>query len=436
MNLQVAAVKRSKGYIRSSTFLLLAFATGFFPRIIQSFGVPSLINFIHFATVPLACVFALLQTRTKDRRQISVSQELLFGLLLFLAISFASALFNDAGTINVVVNYLLWTEPFMLVLALISLPMSPKSIGRFRAGIVAFNLFHLLLALFQGFVLQLYGDYMQGVFYFSGSGHVVGSSVSLSFSLYYLTIKHRPVWVRLPVVVASLVHLVVSDAKQVIVTFILGFAILSLTKTKNPSKTLTYVIGLAIFIIAFAWAIENIPALKAFQTWIRPELYGPDGEGTWMKLLGVNTTLSHYHSPLNWLLGLGPGHTIDRLGGWMLVDYKDLLMPLGATTTTVSEEVWAIALDHWLGPVKGSSFFAPFWGWAAICGDLGFLGLCAYLYLCSIIWQKVCVDDFSKVLILSVCVHGFIFTQMQEPGYMLSIATLIGLRWQEFRLKQ
>lgn len=436
MNVEAALIKTNKNYIKSSALLLLAFASAFFPRIMQSYGAPAVINFLHFAVVPLACGIALVKTRTKNRRQISISKEILFALLLLLTIGFASALFNQVGAINVFIDFLLFTEPFMLLVAIISLPISEKSLGRFRAWIVGFNVFHLLLAFFQWLVLGLVSDDMQGVFYRTGSGHVVGSSVSLSFGLFYFTgVKNRPFWLRALVVVASLIHLVVSDAKQVIVTFILGFAILSLTKTKNPSKVLLYIIGLAIFIIAFSWGIENVEALRPFKTWIRPELYGSDGEGTKMKLLGIRTTLSHFHSPLNWWLGLGPGHTVGRLGGWMLRDYSFLLKPLGATTSTVADEVWAIARDHWLGPVKGSSFFAPFFGWAAIWGDFGFLGLFAYLYLCSIIWRKVCMDDLSKILMLTVLVHGLIFTQMEEPGYMLTIATFIGLRWQEHQAK-
>jgi hypothetical protein len=37
--------------------------------------------------------------------------------------------------------------------------------------------------------------------------------------------------------------------------------------------------------------------------------------------------------------------------------------------------------------------------------------------------------------LLSIGVIGFIFTQMEEPGYMISMAILIGLKWQEKRLQ-
>jgi hypothetical protein len=210
---------------------------------------------------------------------------------------------------------------------------------------------------------------------------------------------------------------------------VVGFAILSLSKMKDIKKFLLYVIGTIIFVISFVWAIQNIEALSAFNTWIRPEIYGPDGEATQLKIVGIRIIVNSFHSSLNWWLGLGPGHTIDRLGGWMIRDYSDLLSPLGATRSPVSDAVWVATGKSWLG--DQSSMFSPFWSWAAIWGDLGFLGLGAYLYLCSLAW-RFC-DDLSKFLMLTVLVHGFIFTQMQEPGYMLFIACLIGLRLQELR---
>ncbi len=35
---------------------------------------------------------------------------------------------------------------------------------------------------------------------------------------------------------------------------------------------------------------------------------------------------------------------------------------------------------------------------------------------------------------MSVAVFGFIFTQMEEPGYVISVAAILGLRWQEVQL--
>lgn len=121
-------------------------------------------------------------------------------------------------------------------------------------------------------------------------------------------------------------------------------------------------------------------------------------------------------------------------------DYGHLLNPLGATSapsgqyTSISQLVWYYTGQSWLA--QGSSFFSPFWGWAGIWGDLGFLGLGTYLYLGSVVWRRVCADNTSKLLLLTVVICGFIFTQMEEPAYMLSVATLIALKWQKERISR
>jgi hypothetical protein len=77
-----------------------------------------------------------------------------------------------------------------------------------------------------------------------------------------------------------------------------------------------------------------------------------------------------------------------------------------------------------------SSLFSPLFGWAGIWGDLGLLGLGTYLYMAILVWRYVCVTDTSKYLMLTVFVFGMIFSQLEEPGYTLIIASMIGLDWQ------
>jgi hypothetical protein len=136
-----------------------------------------------------------------------------------------------------------------------------------------------------------------------------------------------------------------------------------------------------------------------------------------------------YQTSLNWLLGLGPGHTAGRLGGWLLKENWAILGPLGATIHPASTAMLDAYFGSWLA--LESTMFCPMFFWAGIWGDLGFAGLGAYLLLGVIIWRYVCVDNFCRFLLLSVAGFGFIFTQMEEPGYMFYTAALIGLRWHE-----
>ena len=432
---------RNKNIIRNSNLIIIAFATIFFPRIIAAAGVPSPINFVHFALVPLFCGIVFTTTRVKDRTQISITQSLLSTLVFLMGIIIVSAFYNGAGLVNVLIAFMLLAEPFMLLAAITCISMSLDELKRFRGWIVKFAIIHLSLAFLQKVLLSLSilnrsdmteADNVQGVFYLSGGGHVVGASVSMSFGLYYLaSYKNVPLWIRLSAFFASFIHLLLADAKQVLVVMLLAWVLLIFIKIKDFTNVIKYLILIVIVSLILVWCIQNLELFRAFKTWIRPGLYGPDGEVTLQKISSLKIIASYYESPLNWLFGLGPGHTVGRLGAWMLKKYGDLLIPMGATIHPASQEVLSAVEGTWLD----SSFFSPLFAWASIWGNIGFVGLGVYLYLCSIVWRRLCLDDFGKFLMLNVMIHGFIFTLMEEQGYMASVAVLIGLKWQENQIK-
>jgi hypothetical protein len=431
-------VSKRKGFVKSTTLVLIAFASAFFPRLVEAVGAPAPINFLHFLVVPYVCAVVIIKSRSKNRRQIAISQQLLIGLLLFLAIVLSSALLNKAGAINAFLDYMLLAEPFLLLMAIISIPMSETSFEQFQTWIRRFCLFHIFLALLQRYVLRFDqintgmepADNIQGVFFLSGSGHVVGTSVSLSFAAYYfITAKAVPIWFRCIVVIAAFMHMLAADGKQVLLSMLVGWGILFLTKLKDVAEAVKYLVCGVIAIYALLWAMQNLEAFAAFNVWVRPELYGPDGEVTILKTSAFRIVPTYYESFLNWFFGLGPGHTVGRLGGWMLREYESLLSPLGSTRHPASGAVWqAVGASYW---GDKSSMFSPLFGWAGIWGDLGFLGLGTYILLSSLVWRYLCPDDLCKFLMLTVFVFGLIFSQMEEPGYMLTIATIIGLRWHE-----
>jgi hypothetical protein len=442
MIIKTQAGKREKGHLANSTLLLIAFATAFFPRIIDTMGAPSTINFLHFAVVPVASGIVLLKTRVRDRQQIASVQALVTSLTVLFGIMLASALLNNAGLINVVMNFLLLAEAFVFLAAIVSISPSPESLQRFRKWLLGFIAVHVALAFSQNVLINAgllsigtltNEDGMQGVFFLSNAGHVVGAFVSMGFGLYYfLSAKSVPIWIRTAVFAATFTQMLLADAKQVLMVFLAAWIPLILTRIKNPVKTLQYVILAALMFYAVYWFIYNVdvPVAAAFRGWIRPEIYGPNGDATVLKTGPFRILPTFYESSLNWFLGLGPGHTIGRLGGWMIQDYGNLLNPLGATARPYGEAIW----KTWRGNYLDSSFFSPLWGFAGIWGDLGFLGLAGYLGVLYVIWQRFCLDDFSRFIVSTIIVNGFIFTQLEEPGYMISMATLIGLRWHELFL--
>ena len=425
--------KRRKGFVRSTTLTLLAFCSGFLSRCLSALKFPGVINLAHLFVVPAVCVFVLSTVQTKDAKQIAISRSIIFGLLLFLISVFISALINDAGVINALIGFLLLAEPFMLLLTMISLPLTAERCEWFRIWVVRFCFFHTFLAFVQQYVLHfnlLAGneDNIQGIFYRSGAGHVVGASVALTFGIYYFLTAKTALLVRVSVALLTFWHMLLADAKQVLLCFLVAGGLLLLTKLKDIREAIKYTVIAVILVIVLLWCLENVPAFSAFNTWIRPEIYGPDGEATRLKMATFRLLPQYFSSPLNWWFGLGPGHTVGRLGGWMIDAYWDLLGPLGATKSPASGAVWAAVEASWLG--DQSSMFSPLFGWAGIWGDYGPVGLGTYLYLSFLVWHHICKDDFSKYCLFSVFVFGLVFSQMEEPGYMLFIAYLIGLRWQ------
>jgi len=434
--------KRSSGVISSSTLILLAFATAFFSRVIDTIGAPSTVNFVHFVTVPLASVYVLVSAKGKSRQQTATMWAIVSALFMLLSVMLTSALLNKAGVINVVLDFMLLGEPFILLLALVSISLSPASLQKLKKWSIYFCFSHIALAYIQCYVLKLPqsrpeagADLIQGVFYFSGAGQVVGATVSLIFGFYYFfSVKNVAVWLRAAVVFAAVWQMLISDAKQVLLSFLLAWGLLMITKFKDLGKLIQYV-ALAIVVgYGLLWCMQNVPAFRAYNIWIRPEIYGPNGEATLLKSASLRMIPTYYHTLLNWFFGLGPGHTVGRLGGWMLAEYWSLLSPLGATVHPASKAIWEVVTASWLG--DQSSMFSPLFGWAGIWGDLGFLGLGAYLYLGYLVWSKLCKDDFSKFLVLNIVVVGLIFSQMEEPGFMLFTALIIGLQWQERRIQE
>ena len=431
-------------FISNSTILFLAFASAFFPRALESLGAPSAINFLHFATVPLALVIILATNQNRDRRAINIATRLGYGLLLFFLVTLSSAMLNGAAIINCILNFLLLSEPFIFLIAIILVPMEHNSLTKIKKWFVVASLLHLFLALFQKYILKVEtwhhlgmegADRIQGIFFISGAGHVVGSAVSLSFSLYYLvTAKSQALWLRLTILLLSLWHLLVADAKQVLLAVMIAGALLFLVQLNDILKAIKFFLGGSVSALIFVWCVQNIPAFSPFTVWLRPEIYGSNGEATLLKTAAFRLVPDYYHSLGNWFLGLGPGHTVGRLGGWMLLEYEDLLEPLGSTRHEASRAVWWAVGDSWLG--DQSSLFSPLFGWAGIWGDLGFVGLGVYLGLAFVVWQYVCRESITKLLLLSIAIFGCIFSQMEEPGYMLTMAFIFGLRWQELEIKR
>lgn len=434
MNQNLETYGQAKDQIKTSTLILLAFSTLFFARPLDLIGAPEVINFIHFALVPLVCGLALITTRTKDRQQITTTWLLIFSLLIFLGVMLISALLNQAGVVNVFIDFLLLIEPFILLLGVISLNISQANIKRLQGWLIIFALFNLLAAYSQRYVLgSTNPDNIYGVF-FSVAGATVSSTVSVIFACYYLVdVKSSPIWMRVFVVAAAIWQVVIADTKLVMGSFVLGFIVLSFTKLNR--RILGYLIALIVLCCVFWWCVQNLEIFVAYKILLKPEYFTPDSAFIRAKSTAFRVIPTYYESFANYLFGLGPGHTIGRLGGWMMDKYWHFLGPLGATQPFpgLGQEIMLDAAQQ-SREVLGTAMFGPLFSWAGIWGDLGIVGLGAYLLIWLIVWCNICVDDLSKLFVLSLFLLGFFPGYLEEPGSMLFTIFIIGLRWHQRKI--
>jgi hypothetical protein len=405
-----------------ASFLGLALlAAVFFPRVLTAMGAPGALNFAHFALAAPCAALALPQMREGLAGRVLVALALLFCVIC------ASALVNQAGATNAALDFLLLSEPFLFLLLLVSEPMSPQQFTRFRAATLLFAAVHVLLGLFQGLSGRTHDD-VKGVFIGQGAGHHVGGAVALA-TAGYLLFGHGSAGrriLRLSMALACWMVVVFSDSKQVVAAFVVALVGLVALRARDV-RSLAMSVGLGVAVLAVVWPLRNEFQVTSMLT----EEWRIRG-GIEQKVSIAPLLASHCDSPANWLLGLGPGHTVGRLGS-SLLEYRPLLEPLGATLSPITREAIRLRESSEFSSTRshtGSSVWSPLFFWAGLIGDLGLLGLGVYLSLWILVWRAICHTALSQLLLLGMFVLGGIFAWLEEPGYMLFNVAIIALEWQ------
>ena len=117
---------------------------------------------------------------------------------------------------------------------------------------------------------------------------------------------------------AALWQILFSDSKQIVFAYLVGWSLLVIFNFQNLGRTFKLLLGIVCIGLIFLWCVQNLEMFKAFTSWARPELYQPDDLAWYAKFYSVRVIISEFESPFNWLFGLGPGHTVSRLGGWFI----------------------------------------------------------------------------------------------------------------------
>jgi hypothetical protein len=405
----------------STDLAIVALAIAMFARVITAAGAPALVNFLHF---PVTLGAALLMApRIRDRD----SKWLVGGIYLLLLVAVSSAFLNGAGLVNAVLDFLLLAEPFLLLLLLTSSAMPPTQLRRFRRSLLSIASIHVALVYYQYFALGLRTDDVKGVFLAQGAGHHVAGAVALTTAAYLLTsplLPSAPLRVAASAFCALVVYF--SDAKQVTLVFLGSLFLISLRKLRIGAVA-RRLSAACLVCVAFFGMARTFPELVHGAGWGKVDNVA---EGLRHKFSVFPLLESHSRSPLNWLLGLGPGHTCGRLGE-LIPDYAAQLRPLGVTTSPVTTEVIRLReSSHLSRRGVGSSLWSPFFFWSGLVGDLGLAGLTCIMVLWSLVWRHA-RDDLTRFLTINALLFGIVFSWLEEPGYTLFVMAMIALLRQQ-----
>jgi len=404
----------------STHLALVAFTLVMLARVITAAGAPGLVNFLHFPVTLGAAL--LVAPKLRDRE----SKRVVGVLYLLLVVIGSSAFSNGAGLINALLDFLLVSEPFLLLLLLTSSKMPLGQLRLFRCVALAVAAIHVAMTYYQYFALGLRTDWVKGVFLAQGAGHHVAGAVALTTAAYLLTSSLFSAPLRVAVSVACALAVYFTDAKQVTLVFLVSLFLLSFRGARFGA--IIRRLGVATLVCAsFLAAAQLLPGLVRGAGWGRVETVAV---GLRHKLSVFPLLESHTRSPLNWLLGLGPGHTCGRLAE-LIPDYRARLAPLGVTTSPVTAAVSRLRESNQLSRHRdGSSLWSPFFFWSGLTGDLGLAGLACVLALWSLVWRQA-GSDLTRFLVLNALLFGIVFSWLEEPGYTMFVMATIALARQE-----
>ncbi len=395
---------------------ILALVLATVSRLLETYlGFPRATNWVHF---PIIAGLALLSLRQVER----AAAPLFLGCGALLAVFLISAAVNGAGLINAVLGFLLLGEPFLLLAILVNSRPTRASVHAMGWWLLSLSLVQIPVAFMQWPRAQraFNADLVQGTFEGMGPGHHVMGALALTGGLYLLH-SFRTVrwWIAWPLAGLLFCLVVMSDSKQIILAFFVAYALLRARSVRSPAAAVWLNVRLLLGVAAI-WVVLWYAGKAQYFEHIPLVLYGFANKLAVLPLLA-----RHTESAAQWIFGLGPGHGVSRLGGWLIETYWPLLEGLGGTRTEIAAEAWRVT-----GPYEHvSSVFALLFSWAGILGDVGLAGLGVYAALVWYTYRRLCVDDLARLILISVAILGFLFEWLEEPNFMLFVFAVIAQKW-------
>jgi hypothetical protein len=383
-------------------------------------------NFFHFPLVLGVGLIAAVESRrySPARRSLGV------GLIGLLIVALASWLINGGDVVRPLLDWLVFAEPLLIIFAIIAMPPEKTSLRLLRGLILAVPIAQVPLVVYQVLVLGR-GDPVQGFFIGMGAGAHVAGAVSLLGSLVCIArarwkgnIGSIVTWVSCGAVLFLVA--IVADAKQVVIAFLPALLLVVLFSTR---RRVTWVmVAIPIFAILVFAVFTLYPPLQKVLDWAFINR-GAQGKMGAVALIAGRLSTGWVH----WLIGLGPGNSVSRvsvmaLEGIVRHDSPVYLLGLRPSATTV--ELWNLTASSRL--FASSSAWSFISSWLGLLGDLGIAGLGVYSWTVAMMWVNLrgwsgWEAPSARAALLMMILLAFFYSWLEEPGYTLMAALVIGL---------
>jgi hypothetical protein len=342
-------------------------------RVVTSAGIlPSMMNFIDFGFVFVGLA-AVLVYRAVGRRWTTTARRLGLAVLVLFAITWLSWALDPSDLARPIVTFMLWAEPFALILILLLDPPNPE--GRR----IVLSILGVVIALQVAFGLYQAAtipdaDFVKGTLIGAGAGHHVMAGVTALGGLCLLawgygrslsaglacTVLASPLLILLPVL---------ADAKQVIFALPAAAAILVLTTSGFVKR----IVVASPLVAAVAVLVVLVPAGTTAVSFLQSASEGQSG-----KLSSVRLVTGEMGGSISrWTLGLGPANGVSR-AAFMTTDLflrgESPVSALGLEPAALPVRAQAQALQV----AEGTSFNAALSSALGLFSDIGILGVTAY----------------------------------------------------------
>jgi hypothetical protein len=417
--LGLLAVLRLRGWVWAAAALTV---TSLSEVLARAGFLPDVVTFADFAFVYLGVVAALLRgVRTWS----PTARRLTLALAALLVATCLSAVLQQTEALRPVVSFVVWADPFALVLLFLLEPPSERERRRLLFYLGTLTVLQLPVAIAQAATLGL-GDPVKGTL---ASSHTMAGFTVLG-ALALISWGYDRSWAaRLGCTVGALPFLVLipvlTDAKQV--TFSLPAAALVFLGATRRLGRKTMIV--AIVSGALALLLLAVPAGKVAAGYLSDAASGDYG-----KVVGFQVALNEMeHQWAEVVFGLGPANGLSRIA-YLTSDTHALrgTAPLSRLHLAPAPVAMQAVAEAKFDPAE-SSFGSPQSSALGIFTDLGLVGLLAFVWVLGVtVWPLVeRRRDWLARAALAGWVFSvplaFVFDWWEQPPFMLPLATLTGL---------